>query len=457
MSYLPLGLIFLFFLGSRLFPYFQNNVPLGYDSGLYLYLFKQYSQIPFPSLFSLPSWIVGMYQPGIPVLAKILTIFIDPGGLLIPIIIFSQVLLFLSVYLLAKKLWNQKTALWTVFIFTYSALQYHFYSYYYLKNAFALSFLLFTFYFLLSRSYWAVLFTVLVLYFHQQTALFLLSILVLMFVFNKNQRRYLATVISTSALIAAPYYIFTFDLTVLPLIKPILAGFLPQPLGGTLGIYSGSFYNPQEALLFTLPYLPLSLWSLWLLKLQRKTMLITLPFLLALFIVVIGPFFSRRFIPFLDLFLILLAGYSSSIFFQKRKVLTVLYIICLITFSSIYVHEKGKPLILDDELNEIKQLSKTEQNASVLVTDQAYMPWVYGWSDRRTIAPGFGENDIYWTTDEWYKFWLSNSRETERELLSRIPKPLYIYKGDRAEPSYPDFSGECFEKINWRTYKFICD
>lgn len=445
-----------FFILGRLFSYLKSNVPLGYDSGLYLYLFKRYAEIPLFSFNLLPLWIREMYQPGIPLLGRILTVFFSPEKILVPLLIFFQMLLFYALYLLSKKVWDKKIAIWTVFIFVCSATQFRFYWYYYLKNVAAFSFLLFSFYFLISESYWAILFSVLVLYFHQQTAAFLVGVLLIMVIFKKKARRYFSQVLLATLFFGAFYYVPTFKQTLMPFFQPVVKSILPSAWGGTMGSPSGTFYNLKDAFLLSLPYSLFGLFGFWVLKKKKNELIITIPFLLLLPIVCFGFFMSRRFIPFLDLFLIFFAGYGATHFFKDKRVAKYVYIAAMVIFITFFIHKTGRPLIEKDELREIKMLSQTETNAYVLVTDNYYTPWVYGWSDRKPITPGLGEYDIYWTIPEWHQFWESDSREIEKNLLLKLPKPLYIYKGDMGSPIKADFSGDCFERINWRTYKFIC-
>ncbi len=394
---------------------------------------------------------------GIAVLGKVLTRFFSPEKLLIPMVIFSQLFLFFSVFLLARKFWDKKTAWWTIFIFSCSTVQFRFYWYYYLGNTFALSFALITFYFLSSQSWWAILFSVLTIYFHRQVAVLLLATLFIVFLLNKKQKKYYSTVLIGSILSALVYYVPTFEKTIFPLLKPIFTGFVPQNLGGLMGTPSGSFYSIPKALILSLPYAFLGAYGFWRSWRKKSYLLITTPTLICLAIVILRVFFYRRFIPFLDLFLIFFAGYGAAQFFKNRRMAKYVYIAAMAVFITFFIHKTGHPLIEKDELNEIRMLSQMEQDAYVLVTDNWYTPWVYGWSDRKPIAPGFGEYDIYWTIPEWHQFWESNSRETEKNLLLKLPKPLYIYKGDLGSPIKADFSGNCFERINWRTYKFICD
>lgn len=455
--------ILIFFLGLRLYPYFFSSLPLGYDAGLYLYLFKKFSLFSVFSFTSLPSWLIESFQPGIAFISRFLDNFISPEKQLIPLIVFFNALLLFSIYLFSKKLWNNKTALWTALIFTCSAIQYRFYWYFYLKNIASLSFLFFAFTLFLSQSYWALIFTILVAYFHQQTAVFMLLIILFLAIFQKKQRIYYSTIFVGTIIAAFPYYFSTFNNSLLPLIQPILNGFKPQALGGTLGIPSGTFYNFYTSLLLSLPYLIPGIYGFFVLIRQPKYYLITIPFLITSAIVIFNLFFARRFIPFWDIFLIILAGYGITKFFDDRKslfskkIFSFLYIAGILIFISIFIYKTGKPLIDPEEITEISQLNETENNASILVTDEKYTSWVYGWSNRTTIAPGFGENDIYWTENDWQQFWLSDDRQIEKNLLLKLPKPLYIYNGDRRRQIKTTFEGDCFERINWRTYKFICD
>lgn len=449
-------LIFFLFILGRTYPYFQNSVPLGYDSGLYLYLFKKYSSLPFSNFTSLPKWLVETYEPAIAFLGKIISFFVGPEKFLVPLIIIFEVFLLATIYIFAKKLWGAKAALWSAFIYVCSALQFRFYWYYYLKNIAAISFLLLSFYFILTNSYLAVPFSVLVVYTHRPTAALLLATLLINLVVMKKQKKFYGIVFSATMLAAVLYYLPTFKTTILPLLSPLQKSVVPKSLGGQMGSPSGTFYGLRQTFLLSLPYLLPGVYGFWLAWRKRKDFLVITPFLVSLVIVIFRIFFWRRFVPFLDLFLILLAGYGLSKL-KLKKVLVFSYAVILLIFISGYIYKTGKPLIFDDELQEIRMLRETEPEAYVLVTDEAYMPWVYGWSDRKPIAPRYGEYDIYWTIPEWHQFWESGSREVEHQLLLKLPKPLYIYSGDRQIPFAADFSGPCFEKINWRTYKFICE
>lgn len=426
---------------------------MGYDPGIYLYIFKRFLEVSLFKYTSLSDWIVS-FEPGIAFLDRLITFskasLIEKS--LIPLIILSSILLFISVWFLARKIWNQKTAPWTIFFLSISALQYRTYWYYYIKNIFALSFLSFATYFLLQTSYWALPFVVLTLYFHRPVSVFLLIILVAGWLTNPKERKYYTIVTLLSLILAAPYYIVTYKISLLPLISPIVKGPRSE-IGGT-------FYGILPSLGLSLIYLPFGIGGLIRERFNKKALLLAIPFLLAFLVVILQFFFYRRIIIFADFFLLFFAGWAANQFFNSRtrlrRLLKVVYIALCITFIGIFVWKTAKPLIFPDEFSEIKLLQETEPNASILVTDQAYTPWIYGWSGRRVIAPGFGENDIYWTEAEWNVFWMSGSVQKEKELLLKLPQPLYIYYGDKGAQINLRLEGECFQRVNWRTYKFIC-
>jgi hypothetical protein len=269
-------------------------------------------------------------------------------------------------------------------------------------------------------------------------------------IFEKKKRKFYSIVTLVSLILAVPYYLSTFKVTVLPLLKPILT------VAGNGS--SGTFYNLLPALGLSLIYLPFALWGIF--KQGKEKKIIFAPLSLSLIIVIFKLFFNRRIIIFADFFLLFFAGWAADQFFRSKiktkRLLKAVYIILGILFIAVFVRKTAQPLIYPDELTEIRLLGETEPEAYVLVTAEDYMPFTYGWSNRKVIAPGFGEYDIYWTIPQWHQFWESNNRKIEKELLLKLPQPLYIFKGERTRLIFTDFSGPCFEKINWRTYKFIC-
>ena len=179
-------------------------------------------------------------------------------------------------------------------------------------------------------------------------------------------------------------------------------------------------------------------------------------FIISFLIPAFGLFLSRRFIPFFDIFAIILAGVAAERFFKYFPKLKYVYFLLLFAVIGSFVFFSSGASINVDEYEEIKLLSTTPVGSSILVTDNEYTPWVYGYSGRTAITPGFGENDVYWTADEWQTYWLSGDQSKEIELLKKLPQPLYIWKGDRNFPTGFSLEGECFQRFSWHAYRFVC-
>ncbi|KKT78607.1 MAG: hypothetical protein UW73_C0001G0054 [Microgenomates group bacterium GW2011_GWB1_44_8] len=453
--------IFVIFLTTRLLPYIKNSIPLGYDPGLYLYLFKSYREVPFTAFQTLPDWIVEMYEPGVALVGRTLSLIVSPEKILIPLIISASILLFISVFLLTKQLFGQKAAIWTAFLLATSAVQFEFYWYYYLKNIIALSFLLFFFYFLTKRSYWAILFSTLVIFFHRQISVLLFFSLFVGLLFDKDKRKIFLFSLLSAILFSALYYIPTANRTIEPLIEPIRQTFSLGISGRLRSDLGGTFFSFTEELLFSLLYLPFALYGIMTRGFKKGSVVLLASVILSAIFISFKLFFFRRFIPLLDVFLLIFAGIGMVNFTNRlaslpKQIFTFIYILFSVLLIGTFVSFRAHPLILEDEFREISLFAEVEKDAYILVTDQSYTPWIFGWSERKTIAPQFGQYDKFWTEDDWLKFWESSDLKSQKELFSKLPSPLYLFAGDRAALTKFKPNTECLEKVNWRTYRLIC-
>lgn len=451
------------FIGVRLFPYLYSAVPLGYDAGFYLYLFKQYAHLPAWAYFRLDAWIINQFPIGVSLIGRIVSAFMAPEQLLVPLILAFSVMLFITVFVFSYQQMGKRAALWSSFFLSVSALQFRTYWYYYAKQIFGSSLLFLGFWFMSRSSLLAIPFCIYISVTHEPVFIILCLALAWGCITDRVKRRYYVTVAVPTILAAVMYYLPAYRTTLGSNLSWAVSSLIPQSAGGTMMRSSGSFYGLVPSLILALPYLPLA--GIGLVRMWRKDR--KLPFWGALsgtlVIILFGLYLWQRFIIFADLFAVLLAGGGMEAFLQKMKnvrhirLYTGIYIAFLVLIIGVFVKGTGQPPIADDELREIAKLRETEPGAYVLVTDQAYTPYVYGWSDRKPIAPGYSQYDIYWSIPEWHRFWESGDRQVEQDLLLKLPKPLYIYSGDM-QPMYSfNFSGECFEKVNWRTYKFVCE
>ena len=100
-------------------------------------------------------------------------------------------------------------------------------------------------------------------------------------------------------------------------------------------------------------------------------------------------------------------------------------------------------------------MQNTENDAFVMATHSYYSPWVLGYSERKTIAPGLFEYNK-WDVKQWREFWSSDA-EKAIEMLNDYERPLYIHSGSvKGTMNLTKFEDECFEEFNEKVWKVNC-
>lgn len=131
-------------------------------------------------------------------------------------------------------------------------------------------------------------------------------------------------------------------------------------------------------------------------------------------------------------------------------------VFCIFTMLSVsrFVYFK-KPLITEQEFNGIKMANSFVATDYVLSLSSQYAPWLYGWTDKKIIAPGLFENN-QWTYEEWLVFWLGEDKEKIYELLFRYQKPVYLYFGDNEQNWAEHLANDAhFKKLNNYWWVFL--
>ncbi|PIY70206.1 hypothetical protein COY89_02580 [Candidatus Roizmanbacteria bacterium CG_4_10_14_0_8_um_filter_36_36] len=439
-------LVFLFFLVIRLFPYINNSVPTGYDAGLYLLNFKTFPNIP--------DWVRLGFAPGLyAAVYLMIKLGVSPESTLIPLSIFSQIFLFFSLYFVVKKLFGEKTALATSFIFTVSAIQFRTFWYFYVNNTFGLAFLLLSIYFFTKKSLFpACLLAILTGLFHLPTFLILFLIIVVETVFNTHDRWFYLKSLFLILAVSGLYYLPVFRQTLQPFFRPLWRSTLAVRLATkTLApSYGGAFYSLKISFLLVAFYLPLALFGLIKKKANKRLFIIGL-IITALIVLTKFSFYQRFMIP-LDIFLILLAGIGlKDLDFLK------FYLFLLLIFIIGFIIKTSSPLINKSLLTEIKIFGKNHQQGFILATAREDPSWLMGYTDLSVISQGFGSEDRYWKNDQWQKFYSSSSGERKIELLKKLPQPLYIFINDRYLGTFDWIKDRlCFAPQTLHFYQFIC-
>ncbi|MCD4759906.1 EpsG family protein [archaeon] len=448
--YIFLPLAILITLTLRVIPYINNKIPLGYDAGIYKAIIEV-------NLTNLPQWIfTGVTtEPGFIYLTQVLKQFFTTDTILTSILILFTIILALAIYITTKEYTNKSTAILAIVIYSVSLIQFKTFWYMYYKNIIALALLLFSFYaHKKNKTKLFIILATLTGAIHRPT-FYLLGLTFLIYtILNKNKKQNIIKGIIILALTAL-FYLGRFSQEILIVFEPLIQGYT-QP-GQSPGTFI-DFFTYQYSIL---PYLPLAILGLFYLIKNKQFNLITIYTMLSLAIVYFQFFFYNRFIIMLDIGLIILAAIGFSLLIQNKKRLgTIITILLLLSAGILATQEaiNAKPLISEEELNTIQYLQNTEENAYVMSTTSIYSPYIIGYSNRKTIAPGLFDYNKHNQT-QWATFWKTKNLKEIKKFLDEYNKPLYIFIGQQQPDNLKQFKS-CFTTYyaqkNNKIYQYTC-
>jgi hypothetical protein len=114
----------------------------------------------------------------------------------------------------------------------------------------------------------------------------------------------------------------------------------------------------------------------------------------------------------------------------------------------------SEPLIAQQEFEEIQSLDQyLEENATVVVTDRRYSPWIKGYVGAPVIAPGLFDENLMDQT-QWNDFWYNST--SRPGYLNLYKEPLYVHVGSRQGQMTFD---DCFSLVHNGTtklYSYTC-
>lgn len=448
-----ISLVILLF--SRIIPYVNNSVPLGTDAGTYKYIMESYIN----SLPNLPNgnidlWIREQPDPGLFIISDILHLIgFNIDTILKWIFIFFDILVGIGIYITANKFFEKNVGVIALFIYSISTVQLKVFSYLYYKNVAAIFILLIAIYLFKSGKYIPFILTASFLgSLHRPT--FLIFVLIYISYILIYRKDFIKNVLTGTIIIllALTFYISYMKEAIIEYIGPIVTG----------GIGSGTFISLPEYYLSSLYYLPFGLLGLFTLIKRKDFNIFFLWFMITGIIVYFKLMFYNRFIIHLDIAVIILAAFGLyEIIKYNKKIGSILFatLFVLSIFNAVQYAQTLKPLISDEELDIIKSLSNTEKDSYVMAVSGGYGPWILGYSERRTIAPGLFDYDK-WTYGEWITFWYTGDKDKVVEMLETYQKPLYIYIGENDRINEKKFDNGCFNKVfqedRIKIYKFVC-
>ena len=444
------GLGLLLILIIKLIPYTNASFPIGYDSGIYKYGIENFN------FFNTESWLKGALTPGFFYLTFLLKQFFSTNIILSYIFIIFSVLLGLSIYLVTKEYSNQRSGLIALALYAISIVQFKVFTYLYYKNIIGITAALFAIYFLKKeRRIPFIVFGVLTGIIHRPTFfIFGLSYLCHIIFNRKNIKQ---NIINGFSIVIATliFYIGFFKESILPLISPVTKSFVET------GTSPGTFINFFTYQYSVLAYLPFALLGAFYLIKKKEFSMLLFWSIITFAIVYFQFFFFNRFIIMLDIALIILAGLGLSLLMEKKAKLGTM-IVALVVFSLFFVTITTAldttNLISNEELESIQYFNTTEENAFVMSTSSLYSPYILGYSNRKTIAPGLFQYNKH-NEQEWITFWTTDNTEEIKQFLNEYEKPLYIFIGEKQKDTLEQFE-ECFniyyENEENKIYKYTC-
>lgn len=445
--YLSIIIIFTFIITVRMMPYAENSIPLGYDPGYYKYTIDLYlNTLPGIPEISLPLWIKQMHEQGFFVLFDTLHIFtgIDSLQALIYLLPVLSALLVLPVFILTRRIFDEKIALLACALYAVSYTQFTAFTYMYLRNILGLFFLLFALYALEKKRYVlvAVMFAALGIYHRPE---FLIFSLILATCFLKNHDIKLIYSAALAAILIAPFWLPRIE-AYLPVALGISSSAIQNIQGEPAG--GGTFFDFGKYEWVSLAYLPFGIIGAIYLLHRKMWNSLFLYFLINGIIVIFKLFFFNRLIINFDIVLLILAsaGITYTFLASRRipRIAGIIFIGLLVISGGVITLQKAgevKPLMNEGQIRSLEWLSKNAEDDAFILATSYDSPWALAWGKRKVLAPGLFEWDNR-GREEWLGFLATGDPLEAENFLKNHDAKVYIFY------SFNTFNFMNLEKFN---------
>lgn len=433
-----------------LYSYFVFDIPLGYDVGMYRFLFLEYADaLRTWTLPYLSPW-ASEYPPGLFVLvAPLINMGLSVDLLIGPIWnMFPVILLCVLAWITAQRT-NAQTGICVLVIGVISQTYYDGFFAMYIKTYVAMLTTVLTYYLVEKMSPWFLVTAFLTIVIHQQTALVLCVALgvwwVCQFPTRKHERTYqLCT--------AAAVVLF---LVALGMYLPYWKRAIWSPLMSVLTLYgdqapSGTF--PDRLFYVQTAFVTLLLGAIGFFRSykQERCSLWQLSVLVCFVFVVLRLVFYKRFFLQLDFFLMPFAA-SALVWLwhvvrsagMRMLIVIVLSVQCAISLQSMALRI---PLYSAGDLDQIQSIAKViPSNATIIALENISGPWLRGWLPHHRVgAPGLFDYPD-WSYEDW-RTMVDGTTAQRKALLSQLEGDVYFfvtqifhqYYGERAAKMFSD-------------------
>lgn len=440
-------------------PLFHFDLPLGYDAGIYRYLFLRYSDAFPPFTFpDLPPW-AAEHPPGLFLFSTLLLRLGVPVDWLVGWIWnLFPILLALCASVIAGRKFGRGAAAVTLFLFALAPAYYDGFAAMYWKTFAALLWMVLSFSCLERRQWlWGSLFAFLTLITHQQTGLLFalatfswlfLSLGSSWFLGGFTPRRVLQFFVGGTAILGlvALFYGRLFD--------DVVGRLLPLLLQGS-SAPAGNFPSPDFYLHSSWPLLLVGFmgvfrdlrrgrWTLWQLTLLWSFLFIALRLI-----------FYRRFMLQFEFFLLPFTASAIVLLWQGFPSFlvrgSVVVLLLMQSVLSLQVMTQRIPPMSAEVFAAAQSLPVFLPDRALLLTlEPTTTPLLRGWLPTHRIG-GPGLFDSSWSEEEWETFLLGEPAE-RLALLQSLPGPVFLF----ASPEFSSLYGNdakrfladpCFEKM----------
>lgn len=424
--------------------YIYNEIPLGYDSGLYKVWFEEINGMQFRIRSELSGRLQSMFPPFLGMIwALLMKFWWSSEWLVMRWTVWLSWLVILITTAISRRFWSIRMSAIVFFFACSSFVLYELFWRNYLKQILGMFFLLSGVYGIILFGKKSVIAAIVIWIFlavwwlTQRPALVLCGVVwILRFCSWLWKRTIWIWSIVALWTLAIVWWYFR-EIQVVPMIQPFFDAIdIPTYNDGYKSWWT--FLTMWEWIRTDFIVMISGLLGFVVLCMKKKVRKSSWIFLIIYFLLILWIWgqasFYQRMIWYLSPFLIVWTWYVLSLVSYKKYGVYIVWVLCIIQwFSTIYwIYSSRTPLIAQQELDMIRQIPLlVEEDAIIMLSWIWYSPWVRGRSWREVIAPGLFDYTIWWNqwdgwTDEWIDVSWDQKCINAFNTFAYLKRPLYV-------------------------------